>query len=54
MIGVVKKVVMSVEIMMVSTDFVVKPFKLIDLFSFNFVMSMFFDFVDERSGSVQY
>ena len=52
MINVVKKLVMSVEIMMASMDFVVKSLELIDMFSFDFVVLMFFNFVDERSGSV--
>ena len=52
-IGVVEKVVTSGEIMMASMDFVVKSLELIDLFSFYFLMLVFFDSVDERSGPVQ-
>ena len=52
-ISVVEKVVTSVEIMMASLDFVVKSLKLIDLFCFYFLVSLFFDSVDERSGPVQ-
>ena len=40
------------DIMMVSTDFVVKAFELIDLFSFNFVVPMVLDSVYEKSGPV--
>ena len=40
------------DIMMVSTDFVMKVLKLINLFSFNFVMLMVLDSVYEKSGPV--
>ena len=53
MIDVVKRAVTSGEIMMASMDFVVKVLKLINLFCFYFVVSVFFDSVDERSGPVQ-
>ena len=46
-INVVKTVDVSVEIMMASMSFVVKPFELIDLFCFYLLVSVLFDFVDE-------
>ena len=52
-IDVVKNIVASGEIMMVSMDFVVKPLELIDLFGFDFVVAMVFDSVDEKSSSFQ-
>ena len=53
-IGVVKNIVVPGEIMMVSMDFVVKPLKLINLFCFDFVVTMVFYSVDEKSGSFYY
>ena len=47
MIDVVETVDVSVEIMMASMSFVVKPFELIDLFCFYLLVSVLFDFVDE-------
>ena len=46
MIGVVKTVVMSVEVMMASMSFVIQPFELLNLFCFYLLMSVLFDFVD--------
>ena len=40
------------EIMMVSTDFVMKALELIDLLGFDFVVAMVFNFVDEESCSL--
>ena len=54
MIGVVKNIVVPGEIMMVSMDFVVKLLELIDLFCFDFVVTMVFYSVDEKSGSFYY
>ena len=47
MIGVVKMVVVSVEIMMASMSFVIQPFELIDLFCFYLLVLVLFDFIDE-------
>ena len=52
MIDVVKTRVMSGDIMMVSMDFVMKVLKLIDLFSFYFLVVMVLDSVYEKSGPV--
>ena len=52
MIDVVKMRVMSGDIMMVSTDFVMKALELIDLFSFYFLVVMVLDSVYEKSGPV--
>ena len=51
-INVVKMRVMPGDIMMVSTDFVMKVLELINLFSFNFVVPMVLDSVYEKSGPV--
>ena len=54
MISVVENIVVSGEIMMVSMDFVVKLLELIDLFCSDFVVTMVFYSVDEKSGSFYY
>ena len=54
MIGVVENIVVPGEIMMVSMDFVVKLLELINLFCFDFVVTMVFYSVDEKSGSFYY
>ena len=51
---VVENIVVPGEIMMVSMDFVVKPLELIDLFCFDFVVTMVFYSVDEKSGFFYY
>ena len=50
-IDVVTIVEMSGEIMMASIYFVIQSFELIDLFCFNFAVSVFFDLVDELPTS---
>ena len=49
-----QNIVVPGEIMMVSMDFVVKPHELINLFCFDFVVTMVFYSVDEKSGSFYY
>ena len=51
-INVVETRVISGDIMMVSTDFVMKALELINLFSFYFLMVMVLDSVYEKSGPV--
>ena len=53
-IGVVENIVVPAVIMMVSMDFVVKLLELINLFCFDFVVTMVFYSVDEKSGSFYY
>ena len=52
MVDVAKIVVMPVEIMMVSISFKVQFFKLINVFLFNFVMSVLFYFVYKGPASI--
>ena len=51
MIDVVENLGMSVEVMMASISFKIQSFELIDLFTSNFVVSVFFDFIYEKSAS---
>ena len=49
-VDVVKIARLPVEIMMVSISFVKESFKLIDVFISDFVVSVFLDFINEKSA----